>query len=94
MKMNQLQKTKDFFEFIYLHPTQYIKYIPDDRSAIIPETFVGSLIGGTSHLLLSLALCSALDYSSSKSLLIMITASAIPIATNMASGVYELTHQR
>jgi hypothetical protein len=89
-------KVKRFFQFFYALPSRYMADLPQDRNMIWPNTLMGATFGAASQ---SLALYFAYSFFKEASvtegdLLSIGALSAIPITTNILSGIYEWKNPR
>jgi len=84
-------KIRNFFEFFYALPTNYMRDLPYDKGMILPSTFVGATIGAAYQ---TLALGAAnryiLEREFSRGTCVAIGLLAvIPVTTNIISGIRE-----
>ena len=84
--MNKIVK---FFEFFYALPTQYIRDLPDDREMILPCTLTGAVLGGSWQWIAFSLLYSQFGGDSLEHKEVIGSLSAIPVLSNVVSGLYE-----
>jgi len=84
-------KIRNFFEFFYALPTNYMRNLPYDKGMILPSTFVGAALGaGYQAITLNVGYHYILQKELSKGSLTAIgLLSVVPVITNTISGIRE-----